>query len=469
MKELRPHQRKAVEELSNGKVLVGGVGTGKTLTALAYFYEKVLGGRLGDFGSIQNVTDLYVFTTARKRDDLDWQLEASRMGMSTDREASATGVKVTVDSYNNIQKYKDIHNAFIILDEQRMVGSGAWTKTFIHLAKSNRWIMLSATPGDKWEDYIPLFLANGFYRNRTEFTRSHLVFSYYGRYPKLERYLGEQKLNRLRNQITVEMPYERHTTRHMHDVPVEYDKELFKKVVKDRWHVYENRPLKDVSELFAVMRKVVNSDETRMRRLRELLSEHPRVIVFYNFDYELEILRKLTETRSSGSETLALRSTGKDGTTSENGQTPFTTKSSLTLSPENESSSTQVLTNDGMGQIQKDRTSGSPSQSTSIQIAEWNGHKHEPVPTSDRWVYLVQYAAGAEAWNCTSTDTIVFYSLTYSYRHFHQAQGRIDRLDTPFSHLHYYILKSKSFIDLGVARALDSKKDFNEREQGLYT
>ena len=387
--ELRPHQRKAVGELSNGKVLVGGVGTGKTLTSLVYYYEKVLGGVLGDLGSIRRDIPLYVFTTARKRDELDWQHDAAKMGLYD---------LITVDSYNNIGKYTDIHNAFIILDEQRMVGSGAWTKAFLHMAKSNRWIMLSATPGDVWEDYIPLFLANGFYKNRTQFKREHIVYSAFTKYPKVERYLGVNKLVKLRDQLLVHMPYERHTKRHIREILVDYDKELFEKVVKKRWHVYENRPLKDVSELFAVMRKVVNSHTSRITVVNQLLTTHPRLIVFYNFDYELEILRAaFAKTESS------------------------------------------------------------------FVVAEWNGHKHEPVPVGDRWVYLVQYQAGAEAWNCTTTDAICFYSLTYSYRNFEQAQGRIDRLNTPYSDLNYYILASKSQIDLAILKALKAKKSFNEK------
>lgn len=394
MIELRPHQRKAVEDLSDGKILVGGVGTGKTLTALAYFYEKILGGVIGDWSSIKHPTDLYVFTTARKRESLDWQVDASKFGIFEYPDDGIPGVNLVVDSYNNIAKYEEIKDAFIILDEQRMVGSGSWTKTFIKMAKVNRWIMLSATPGDKWEDYIPVFIANGFYRNRTEFKRRHCVYSYFGPYPKLERYLEVGRLTRLRDSILIDMPYERHTTRHIHEVTVDHDKELFERVYKKRWNVYENRPLKDVSELFSVMRKVVNSDSSRLTTLVDLIATHPKVIVFYNFDYELEILRTLS------------------------------------------------------GPV----------------IAEWNGHKHEKLPVGDSWVYLVQYVAGAEAWNCTTTDTVIFYSLTYSYKNFEQAQGRIDRLDTPFCNLHYYVFVSDSIIDRSILKNLRNKEDFNERK-----
>ena len=295
MKQLKPHQREAVDKLSNGKVLTGGVGTGKTITSLYYFVEKEMGGVVGQYDTYKTPKDLYVFTTARKRDTLDWQHDAALMGISTDPNISAHGIKIVVESYNNIQKYIDVKDAFIILDEQRMVGAGAWTKAFLKIAKNNNWIMLTATPGDKWEDYIPLFLANGFYKNRTEFVRTHCVYSYFGRYPKLERYLEVNRLVRLRNSILVEMPYERHTRRHIHTSTVSYDKELFERVVKKRWHVYENRPLRDVSELFSVMRKVVNSDPSRLDAVRDLMEKHPRLIVFYNFDYELEQLRTLVD------------------------------------------------------------------------------------------------------------------------------------------------------------------------------
>lgn len=401
--ELYPHQQTAVDKMSNGKVLVGGVGTGKTITSLVYFYTKVMGGTLGDPASIKTPKDIYVFTTARKRDELDWQKDAAKLSISTERNGSVCGIQLTVDSYNNIKKYANLKNAFIILDEQRMVGSGAWTRAFISMAKHNEWIMLSATPGDKWEDYIPLFIANGFVKNRTEFKRNHIVYSSYSKFPKVERYLEVGKLVRWRNHILVQMPYARHTNRNLHDVTVPHDKEKMELVMKKRWNPYEGRPLRDVAELFACMRKVAYSDQSRREAVMQILRHnHPRLIVFYNFDYELEILRT----------------------------------------------------------IAKDMPG--------LKVAEWNGHKHEPVPTGEHWLYLVQYVAGAEAWNCVATDAICFYSQTYSYKNFEQAQGRIDRLNTPFKQLHYYILKSTSAIDLAVSKSLSAKKSFNESDLGDF-
>jgi hypothetical protein len=428
--QLRPHQEKAVEKLDNGKILYGGVGTGKSITALAYFISKVCGGKYGDFGSIQTPMDIYVITTAKKRDDLDWEEEAIKFGISTDRESSIGGIQLKVDSWNNIQKYVGVENAFFIFDEQRLVGSGAWAQTFIKIAKRNRWILLSATPGDTWLDYIPVFVANGWYKNRTEFKRRHVVYNHYGKFPKVDRYIETGTLVRRRNQILVHMPYERHTVRHIKRILVDYDKGLFDKVVKDRWHVYEERPIRDVSELFIVMRKVVNSDASRVQQVRELLMDHPKLIVFYNFDYELEKLRELGKSLSDGSngiETVAVgSSTTQDGSSSDSG-----------------------------------------AHAGTFEFAEWNGHKHERVPTSDSWLYLVQYTAGSEGWNCVETDAMVFYSQTYSWKAFWQAHGRIDRLNTPFTNLYYYVLLSDSLIDRAIRKALAAKRSFNERDLAL--
>lgn len=379
--ELYPHQEEAIRKLRDGNILCGGVGTGKSLTALGYYVKA------------HPKKDVYIITTAKKRDSLDWVKEAAKYGIGQRKDATKYGV-LAVDSWNNISKYTDVVDAFFIFDEQRLVGSGAWTKSFLSISKRNSWILLSATPGDTWIDYIPVFVANGFYRNRTEFKRQHCVYSYYGRYPKLERYLGVGKLEALRKKILVDMPYVRHTQRHQHKEFMEFDRSLEKKTIKNRWNYFDNEPIVDIAELFYLRRKISNINPSRMKRLREIIDEKKRVIVFYNFDYELELLREL-----------------RDITT----------------------------------------------------VAEWNGHKHEEIPNTKSWVYLVQYIAGAEGWNCVSTDTIVFYSLTYSYKNFEQAMGRIDRLNTPFSNLHYHIFLSRSGLDLAIFKALDSKKAFTER------
>jgi hypothetical protein len=409
MVELYPHQEKAVKQLHNGAILWGDVGTGKTITAAAYYMENYV-----KFGE---KLDVIVITTAKKRDSLDWQRDFARFGVGGTLDSSVAG-SLTVDSWNNIGRYYDRTGTFFIFDEQRVVGAGGWVKAFIHIARNNRWILLSATPGDTWLDYIPVFLANGFYKNRTEFLREHVVFNRYSKFPKVDRYIGVNKLVKHRNQILVEMPYMRHTTRITNYVETKYDQEQFKKVLVDRWHVYENRPLRDVAELFSVMRKVVNSDSSRSSSVASLLKEHPKIIVFYNFDYELNSLRELSQ---------------------------------------------ELLEQKSKNSSEANSPTGSGSGLSSFSVAEWNGHKHEPIPTTDSWLYLVQYVAGSEGWNCITTDTTVFYSLTYSYKNWHQAHGRTDRLNTPYSKLYYYVLMSDSVIDKAIMRALKDKKTFNEK------
>lgn len=403
--ELKPHQSKAIDELNSGKILVGDVGAGKTRTAVAYYLAK------------EAPRDVYVITTAKVRDGHDWEDEFIKIGVSRDDPAATHHGVLRVDSWNNIQKYVDVKDAFFIFDEQRLVGSGAWTKSFYKIAKANRWILLSATPGDTWMDYIPVMVANGFYKNKTEFIRRHVVYSPFSKFPKVQRYLESGVLVRHRNRIQVLMPFERHTTRHIHNVVVDYDAETMRKVMVDKWNIFEEVPLKDIADLFRVARKLVNSDPSRLNTVRSLLEKHPRLIVFYNFDYELEALRTLS------SEAITSQSQTRVSTT----------------------------------------TSTEPS---SLVIAEWNGHKHDPVPTTDRWVYLVQYTAGAEGWNCITTDAMCFYSLPYSYKIWHQAHGRIDRLNTLYFDLHYYVLESKSWIDQAIRKSLRGKKSFNEASWG---
>lgn len=382
---LYPHQDAAIEELDNGKILWGGVGTGKSITAAAYYMRKE--APLGK--------DVYVITTAKKRDSLDWEGEFIKFGVGKERCPGRNG-KLTVDSWNNITKYKNVRGAFFIFDEQRLVGSGAWTKAFEFIAKEqnkNTWILLSATPGDTWLDYMSVFIANGFYKNRTDFRDQHVEYDPYSKFPKVKKYHNVNKLVKLRESLLVHMPYERHTTRVIQDVTVEYDDQMLNTVLTERWNPYTEAPVRSLAEFFYTMRKVVYSHPSRLRRVKELMKRHPRLIVFYNFDHELEQLRKL---------------------------------------------------------------------SGEVAIAEWNGHKHEEIPDADRWVYIVQYTAGAEGWNCTTTDAMVFYSLTYSYKQWHQAFGRIDRLNTPFNTLYYYVLMSEAKIDKAVKTSLSTKHSFNE-------
>lgn len=397
--ELRPYQLEAVKRMRNGCILCGGVGSGKSRTALAYYFIEN-GGDINPkkYIPMKNPKDLYIITTARKRDTLEWEGEFSPFLISTNEEVNYYDNKVAIDSWNNIKKYVDVTDAFFIFDEQRVVGSGAWVKSFLKITKHNNWILLSATPGDSWQDYIPVFVANGFYKNRTEFIREHVVYSRFTKYPKIDRYLNTGRLIRLRNRILVDMDFKRQTIPHHEDVYCSYDILTYKSIGKDRWNPYKNEPIVNASELCYTWRKLVNSDESRQTALLDICADHPRVIVFYNFDYELDILKSL------------------------------------------------VYINDG----------------DAMDIAEWNGHKHQEIPKTDKWVYLVQYTAGCEGWNCIRTDTIVFYSQNYSYKVLEQARGRIDRMNTPYINLYYYHLKSRSSIDIAISRALKNKKNFNE-------
>ena len=397
MISLYDYQKKAISQMRNGCILCGGVGSGKSRTSLAYYYKH----EGGDFESDTYIPmndppkDLYIITTARKRDQKEWEGELAPFLLSTNPEVNYYKNKVIVDSWNNIGKYSDVRGAFFIFDEQRVVGSGAWVKAFLKIAKANNWILLSATPGDTWIDYIPVFLANGFYKNKTEFAREHIVYSRFTKFPKIDRYLNTGKLIRLRNSILIDMDFKRGTISHHEEIFVRYDISAYKDVIRLRWNPYTNQPIINASEFCYTLRKVVNSDDSRQIALLELFEKHPRMIIFYNFDYELDILKKIYY--------------GDD-----------------------------------------------------VEVAEWNGHKHQPVPDSKKWVYLVQYTAGAEGWNCIKTDTIVFFSQNYSYKIMQQSAGRIDRLNTPFKDLYYYHLKTRSGIDLAIGKALKDKKKFNE-------
>lgn len=399
MIQLRPEQEEAVEKLRTGSILVGGVGSGKSITALAYFYNKVCRGDYTKRSTPLKPRPLYIITTAFKRDTLDWNKECARFGLSTEPSCSVGGISVTIDSWNNIKKYVGTSGAFFIFDEQRVVGSGAWVRAFLKLAKENAWILLSATPGDTWSDYIPVFVANGFYKNRTAFIKRHAIFDRFAKYPKISRYIATDVLEHYRDQILVKMKDNRQTVRYVNDIEVGYQKDIYKIAWKDRWNPFTEEPIRDAGQCCHILRKIVNTDDSRVDALLKLTKKHKRLIVFYNLNCELEVLRRLGE-------------------------------------------------------------SGLLPQGT--VISERNGHRHDPIPNSDRWLYLVQYNAGSEGWNCIITNAVIFYSLNYSYKIMEQASGRIDRINTPYKDLHYYRFVSKSSIDTAILSALKSKRNFNE-------
>ena len=394
---LYPYQYEAMRRMKNGCILCGGVGSGKSRTSLAYFYT-MYGGIIGSikYTKMKEPADLYIITTARKRDTMEWEQELGAYLLSIHPEQNLYDNKVVVDSWNNIGKYKEVKDAFFIFDEQRVVGRGAWVKAFLKIAKRNRWILLSATPGDTWSDYIPVFLANGLYKNRTDFNEQHVIFSYAMKFPKIDRYVNVKKLEHFRDSLLVTMDFQRKTEAHHLDILTTYDKTKYKELGRSRWNPYLNEPIVNAGELCYLWRRIVNEDESRLRSVLELAEAHPKVIIFYNFDYELALLKQAV-------------------------YLPGT------------------------------------------EVAEWNGHQHQSIPDSERWVYLVQYTSGCEGWNCTLTNVIIFFSQNYSYKVMTQAAGRIDRLNTPFTQLYYYHLKSSAPIDLAIARALRNKKNFNER------
>ena len=357
--------------MKDGCILCGGVGSGKSLTALSYYKKNA--------GSLS----LYIITTAKKRDEKDWEKEMSHFA----------GMEAVVDSWNNIKKYVDVKYAFFIFDEQRAIGRGTWAKSFVKITRSNRWILLSATPGDTWMDYIPIFVANRFYKNRSDFIRRHVVYNSFSKYLKVDRYLDQGILMKLKRRILVDMDYLRPAVREEKDIAVGYDKLLYKDLMKNRFNHAKKRPMRNASELCYCLRECVNTDKSRVESVRHLVDIHKRVIVFYNFNYELEILLSMGFSK----------------------------------------------------------------------VACWNGKTHDPLPEGDEWVYLVQYTAGAEGWNCVTTNVIIFYSLNYSYKIMEQARGRIDRVNTPYKYLYYYYIRSKAPIDLAIMRALKSKKKFNEK------
>ena len=395
---LYDYQLEALEKLRTGSILCGGVGSGKSITSLAYYYKKQ--GGIIDPDNYHRLTnkpkDLYIITTARKRDTKEWELELAVLLMSPDPKSNIYDNKIVIDSWNNISKYVDVHDSFFIFDEQRVIGKGEWAKSFIKISRKNEWILLTATPGDTWMDYIPVFIANGYYKNRSEFIREHVIAAPNRSFFQVAGYTNTGRLIRQRNSILVDMKFTRKTISHHQDIYANFSKDKYKDICKNRWDGINNKPIETATEYCLALRRVVNSDSSREEILEEILKEHKKVIVFYNYNYELDILKSVECEKGT-------------------------------------------------------------------EIAEWNGHKHDPLPTGDKWMYLVQYSAGAEGWNCVTTNTIIFYSQNYSYKTMVQAAGRIDRLNTPYKDLYFYHILSRSGIDIAIKHALEGKKKFNEK------
>ena len=390
---LYPHQVEALAKLHNGSILVGGVGSGKSRVGLAYFWRscggeiKVNGKGVSKAPTIKR--DLVIITTAKKRDSKEWEEEAKPF------EFKKYKINMVVTSWNQIQKEINTYNNFFIFDEQRVCGNGRWSKSFLKIAKKNRWIMLSATPGDTWTDYIPVFIANGFYRNRTDFIQQHVIYKPYMKYPVIDHYINGGIMIKQRNYILTVMPFKKKAEHVDQTVKVGYDVVTYKRVWHDRWDVYDNCPVDEPGKLCYLLRKVVNSDQQRIDAAYKLIKDNARVIIFYNYTYELNLLREIaTELKRP--------------------------------------------------------------------LGEWNGEVHSEIPNKNSWVYLCQYSAACEGWNCIETNCILFYSQSYSYKQTVQAAGRIDRLNTPYDQLYFYTLKSNAPIDIEIGRALQRKENFNE-------
>lgn len=398
--ELRRDQINAIMNLGNGKILCGGVGSGKSRTSLAYYFLRVCGASLpvngkGSVKMMSRPIDLYIITTAMKRDKHEWDDECEPFGLSQNQSDSFCGVKVTIDSWNNIKKYTDVSDAFFIFDEQKLSGYGEWAKTFLSIARKNRWILLSATPGDVWMDYLTVFIANGFFRNKTDFVRKHVIYRPNLTFPVVDRYVDEYLLEQYRSMVLVKMDYHHEVDVVTKYIDCDYDAKEYRYIMQERADPETGDMLDTISAVLYRVRRTVNGNKSRYEEVKKIVEEHKKVIIFYNFTYELEILRHLA---------------------------------------------------DDLG----------------IDVAEWNGQNHQSIPFSDSWIFLVQYNAGAEGWNCIRTNVVVFYSQNYSYKIMSQSAGRIDRFNSPYDHLYYYHLTSKSPIDRAITKALKSKKTFNE-------
>ena len=199
---------------------------------------------------------------------------------------------------------------------------------------------------------------------------------------------------KFKKEILVNMDDDKATKQWHIDLTCSYDPVLYNAYADSRWNFEEDMPIMNASKLVYMLRKVCNSDPSRLEKLYEICQSHPKLIIFYQFDYERDLI-------------------------------------------------TCMLSFKG------------------IPYAEYNGHIHQPIPTGDRWAYVV-HLSSSEGWNCIETDTVVFYSLSYSYRAYVQACGRTDRRTTPFQDLYYYRLKSASKIDKAIMDAHRRKKKFNE-------
>lgn len=366
------YQLEAIDKLQSGMILWGNVGSGKSRTSL-YFYCKNYSNK-----------KLLIITTAQKRNNGEWLEECKVFGLNP-----------IIDSWNNIKKYDNYENYFIIFDEDHLTGYGAWSKAFIKMAKHNDWLVLTGTPGDNYAEFMTVFIAKGWYKNKRDFEEQHVIYSRYSKYPKVDRYINQGLLEVRRRDILVKMFVDKRAIVHKEVIITQYDISKYKKAYKDK-RDENNKPFKNATAFCLYLRKICNEDVSKVVKVRELLLKHNKVIIFYNYLYEKEILLKLLKTMKT------------------------------------------------------------------FNVGEYNGQHHDDIPIGERWAYLCQYTAASEGWNCLLCDTMIFFSMSYSYKAMEQAAGRINRINTPYKDLYYYYLRTTSSIDLSINRALSTKRNFNE-------
>lgn len=372
----KDYQKRAINQMHNGCILCGGVGAGKSLTSLGYIDKVYPSGTV------------YIITPARKRNTGEWFDDIRKNDMDETR--------FVVDSWNNLSKYKDVKDAFFLFDEQKVSGKGTWAKSLIRIAKSNQWILLSATPGDTYDDYATVLIANGFVRNRTTWYDEYCVTKSQPFFHIVD-HKNKDVIDMMIRRIFIKMDYQSDKKRIERVIPIQARSAgEEKEILMTHKAPGAQMPFTTFAAAIAYVRMNCYDKSKKTEALRKIIEKHKKIIVFYNFLSEkLEIERAAID--------------------------------------------------------------------ANVTINFYNGQRHDPIPDTDEWVYGVQYNSGAEAWNCITTNAMVFYSPNYSYKTMEQAHGRIDRVNSPYECLYYYMLLNELNIDNKVMNALSSKKDFNEK------
>ena len=112
----------------------------------------------------------------------------------------------------------------------------------------------------------------------SQLIRSHVIFNRFVKYPKVEAYIDTWKLTENRQKILVHMHYEKKTKHVIKLMYASYDESLYKFVSEKRWNVYTDKPIKNISELCYVWRKIVNDDKSREDIIGRIIEEKRKVI-----------------------------------------------------------------------------------------------------------------------------------------------------------------------------------------------